>query len=75
MKKLLMLVLLTATISCSKDEDTGGDNNPPPNNNGGNNNDCGTYLGYALYKDTEGCYYNGGNYSKVYVEASNCTCE
>lgn len=73
MKKLLVLILLTASLSCSKDGDNEDTNNPPPPP--GNNDDCGTYLGYALYKDSEGCYYNGGNYSKVYVDASNCTCE
>jgi hypothetical protein len=40
---------------------------PPPNNN---NTDCGSFNGYTLYKDNEGCYYNGANYSKVYVDAS-----
>ena len=74
MKKLLIIVcLFSLTLSCSKGDD-GGSNNPPPNN-GGNNTDCGTYQGYTLYKDSEGCYYTGGNYSKVYVNASNCTCE
>lgn len=73
MKKLFVMLMLTASLSCSKDEDNGGENNPPPNNGGGD--DCGTYLGYTLYKDSEGCYYNGGNYDKVYIDASNCTCE
>ena len=73
MKKLFIMVLTLASFSCSKDGDKTENNNPPPNNGG--NNDCGTYLGYALYKDNEGCYYSGANYSKVYVEASNCTCE
>lgn len=75
MNKLFTLLLLTAFLGCSKDENTGGENNNPPPNNGGETEDCGTYLGYALYKDSEGCYYNGGNYSKVYVDAGNCTCE
>ncbi|MBL7698612.1 MAG: hypothetical protein JNK79_10645 [Chitinophagaceae bacterium] len=76
MKKLLVLLVLTASLSCSKDEDNG-NNNPPDNNNGGGNGggNCGTYLGYQLYKDSEGCYYNGPNYAKVYVDASNCTCD
>lgn len=74
MKKLFMLLLLTASLSCSKDEDNGSQN-PPPNNNGGGSADCGTYLGYQLYKDSEGCYYNGANYSKVYVDDNNCNCD
>ena len=76
MKKVLTIFALTLALACSKD---GGDdnNNTGGNNGGGNNNaDCGTFNGYTLYKDSEGCYYNGGNYdSKIYVEASNCTCE
>ena len=75
MKKMLSIVLVVLALSCSKD---GGDdnNNTGGNNDGGNNNtDCGTFNGYTLYKDSEGCYYNGGNYDKIYVEASNCTCE
>ena len=71
MKKLLVLLMLTASLSCSKDDDNG-NNNPPDNN--GDGAGCGTYLGYQLYKDSEGCYYNGSNYSKVYIDASNCTC-
>jgi len=73
MKKIISVVIFILALSCSKDDDNGS-NNPPPNN-GGNNTDCGTFNGYTLYKDNEGCYYNGNNYSKVYVEASNCTCE
>ena len=73
MKKAISIVLVILTISCYKKDD---DNyNDPPPNNGGNNGDCGTYNGYQLYKDNEGCYYNGANYSKVYVDASNCTCD
>jgi hypothetical protein len=73
MKKVISVVLVMLALSCYKKDD---DNyNDPPANNGGNNADCGTYNGYQLYKDSEGCYYNGGNYSKVYVDASNCTCE
>ena len=74
MRILRAVPLMLLLLACSKDGDDGSNNNPPPNN-GGNNGDCGTYLGYTLYKDGEGCYYNGSNYSKVYIDASNCTCE
>jgi hypothetical protein len=74
MKKIVIFILFTLALSCYKKGNTDNSNDPP--NNGGNNNaDCGTYNGYTLYKDAEGCYYNGGNYSKVYVDASNCTCQ
>ena len=72
MKKIISVVLLILALSCYKKDD-GYNNNPPPNNGGGNT-DCGSFNGYTLYKDNEGCYYNGTNYSKVYVDASNCTC-
>ena len=75
MKTLRALPLMLLLLACSKDGDDESGNNPPPNNGGNNNADCGTYLGYTLYKDGEGCYYNGSNYSKVYIDASNCTCE
>lgn len=74
MKNILPVLLLVFALSCSKN-DEGGSNEPPPDDPPGNNGDCGTFNGYILYKDSEGCYYTGGNYSKVYVEASNCTCE
>ena len=73
MKKIISVVLLILALSCYKKKDDGYNNNPP--NNGGNNTDCGSFNGYTLYKDNEGCYYNGTNYSKVYVDASNCTCD
>jgi len=73
MKKIISVVLLILALSCYKKDD-GYNNNPPPNNGGGNT-DCGSFNGYTLYKDNEGCYYNGANYSKVYVDASNCTCD
>ena len=73
MKKIISVVLLILALSCYKKDD-GYNNNPPPNNGGGNT-DCGSFNGYTLYKDNEGCYYNGSNYSKVYVDASNCTCD
>jgi len=73
MKKIISVVLLILALSCYKKDD-GYNNNPPPNNGGGNT-DCGSFNGYTLYKDNEGCYYNGTNYSKVYVDASNCTCD
>jgi len=74
MKKIISVVLFILALSCYKKDD-GYNNNPPPNNGGGNNTDCGSFNGYTLYKDNEGCYYNGANYSKVYVDASNCTCD
>ena len=70
---LFLLLILSQLVACSKGDD--GSSNNPPANNGGNNTDCGTMNGYTLYKDSEGCYYSGSNYSKVYVDASNCTCE
>ena len=72
MKKIISVVLIILAVSCYKKEDNnyGNNNNPPPGNG-----DCGTFNGYQLYKDNEGCYYNGSNYSKVYVDASNCTCD
>lgn len=72
MKKVLTVMLFILALSCYKKDDNGYGNNPPP---GGNNTDCGTFNGYTLYKDSEGCYYNGANYAKVYVDASNCTCQ
>ena len=71
---LFLLLILSQLVACSKGDD-GSSNNPPANNGGNNNTDCGTMNGYTLYKDSEGCYYSGSNYSKVYVDASNCTCE
>ena len=72
MKKVISIVLIILALSCYKKDDDNY-NDPPPN--GGNNADCGMYNGYQLYKDNQGCYYNGDNYSKVYVDASNCTCD
>ena len=72
MKKIISVVLFILALSCYKKDDDGYGNNPPTN--GGGNGDCGMYNGYQLYKDNEGCYYTGSNYSKVYVDASNCTC-
>jgi hypothetical protein len=71
MKKVISVVFFILALSCYKKDDKDyGNNNPPPA--GG---DCGTYNGYQLYKDNEGCYYSGSNYSKVYVDASNCKCD
>jgi hypothetical protein len=72
MKKIITVVFFILALSCYK-KNKDGYNDPPPNN-GGNNTDCGTFNGYTLYKDSEGCYYNA-NYSKIYVDASNCTCQ
>jgi hypothetical protein len=71
MKKVISVVLMILALSCYKKDDDNY-NDPPPGNNSG---DCGTYNGYQLYKDNQGCYYNGANYSKVYVDAANCTCD
>ena len=74
MKNIIPLLLLVLALSCSKN-DEGGSNEPPPGDPPGNNGDCGTFNGYTLYKDTDGCYYTSGDYSKVYIDESNCTCE
>jgi hypothetical protein len=72
MKKVITVLLFIMALSCYKKDDNGyGNNNNPPPGGG----DCGTYNGYQLYKDNEGCYYSGENYSKVYVDASNCKCQ
>ena len=71
MKKVISVILLILAFSCYKKDDNNYNNNPPQNGGG----DCGTYNGYQLYKDNEGCYYSGANYSKVYVDASNCKCQ
>ena len=72
MKKVITVVLFILALSCYKKDDNGyGNNNNPPPGGG----DCGTYNGYQLYKDNEGCYYNGANYAKVYVDAGNCKCD
>jgi hypothetical protein len=70
MNKFILAIALLCIISCSKDGD-----DPPDNNN--NNNppgSCGTYNGYQLYKDTNGCYYSDGYGPKVYVDAGLCDC-
>ena len=73
MKKSITIIMVIALLACSKKSGSGYSNNPP--DNGGNNNtDCGSYLGYSLAKDNGGCYYTGGNYSKVYVNDTLCTC-
>ncbi|HUQ67098.1 MAG TPA: hypothetical protein VM101_13135 [Flavitalea sp.] len=72
MKRIISILFFILALSCYKNKKAG--NNDPPPNNGGNT-DCGTLNGYTLYKDAQGCYYNGSNYSKVYVDASNCTCQ
>lgn len=69
MKKVITVVLFILALSCYKKNDSTYNN---PSANGGG--DCGTYNGYQLYKDNQGCYYTGANYSKVYVDASNCKC-
>ena len=70
MKKIISVVIFIVALSCYKKDDNGyGNNNPPA---GG---DCGSYNGYQLYKDNQGCYYTGANYTKVYVDASNCKCQ
>jgi hypothetical protein len=72
MKKILVLVLACAVLSCYKNKDDGYDSG---NNNGDNN--CGTHDGKQLYKDGQGCYYYSDSYysTKVYVESSECKCE
>jgi hypothetical protein len=72
MKKVISVMLLILALSCYKKDDNNYDNPPQ---NGGGNGDCGTYNGYQLYKDNQGCYYSGANYTKVYVDASNCKCQ
>jgi hypothetical protein len=72
MKKILIVVLICASVSCYKNKD---DNYDSGNNTG--NTNCGTHDGHTLYKDGGGCYYYSDNYNstKVYVDASECTCD
>ena len=71
MKKLLIVLFLGASLSCSKDDDNAmnnGNNNPPPGTS------CGSYNGYTLYKDDGGCYYSDGYGAKKYVSSDLCSC-
>jgi hypothetical protein len=68
MKKLLLvptLALIALTFTTCGD-------NPTTTPTTGNSN-CGTYEGFQLYKDTEGCYYmsNGRRYN---VSSTACSC-
>ena len=71
MNKLLLTICVLFAVACSKDDD-----NPPPGNNNNNNppSSCGTYSGYVLYKDVNGCYYSDSYGAKVYVDAGLCDC-
>jgi hypothetical protein len=67
MKRILlssMLVLVAISVT------TCGDN--PTTNTTGNQN-CGTYEGFQLYKDAEGCYYMD-NGRRVAAPATSCSC-
>jgi hypothetical protein len=71
MNKLILTICLLCLISCSKDDDTPSGNN---NNNNNQPGSCGTYSGYQLYKDANGCYYSDSYGAKVYVDAGLCGC-
>lgn len=75
MKKLFIISILVTALACSKDDDSGSDNNPGNNDGGNNDQGCGTLSGYTLYRDSEGCYYNGTYGTKVYVDSDACTCD
>jgi len=68
MNKVLLIVCLIFSISCSKKE---AENNPGQNPGTGS---CGTLNGYTLYKNAEGCYYLDSYGYKVYVASNECSC-